>query len=437
MSPARQVLERLLRRAESARLRGADGRVSLPMASADEYTGLRSLEELEAFHGEVALAEREGAILAQRESRSGDGSRLLRLSVADLPALARHLGVPLLDDRVAAAARHLETWVDRFPAVAEAIAAWRAGRKVRGCGAEAAGELAQAAEAVAAREGDAGHERILRRESVRLFGDSKRLEKLTPWLEVLVTGELAATGLAKEDVWSAIGLRREPQPMLLSGVGTVELSRAVVPPVQPVHAGVRCLHVPDGPEDASLPLVRPYLGLPVESVRTVTTPARCLLTIENLATFHDATLAAGAQEVLLLYTGGMPSPAWRKAYARILEGLAPALPVYHWGDIDEGGLRIAAVLAATAHTAGRRLRPWRMSPADIPPAAARHATTPTASSLAAMRRAAARAGWQDLADALQHRPMQLEQESIDPSFPDMSECEAGATSGPAPRRNAE
>jgi len=416
VSPARQVLERLLRRAESARLRGADERVSLPMTGTAEYTSLRSLGELEAFHAEVALAEREGAVLARREDRSGDGSRLLRLSVADLATLARHLGVQLLDERVGMAARQLERWVQRFPVVAGVIAAWREGRKVRGCGADAAPDLALAAEAMAAREDDAGHERILRRESVRLFGDSKRLEKLTPWLEVLATGELAATGLSREEVWAAIGLRREPQPMLLAGAGTVSLAPPM-PCALRVRAGVVCLHLPDGVADAVLPLVRPYLGLPVESVQAVGTNARCVLTIENLATFHDAAQADGAGDVLLIYTGGMPSPAWRAAYIRILEGLRPAVAAYHWGDIDEGGFRIAAVLAAAAQSTGRRLFPWRMSPAGLPEAAIRHAITPTASSLAAMRRAAVRAGWPDLADELQRRPIQLEQESLDPSFP--------------------
>jgi hypothetical protein len=382
-----------MRRAESARLRGTDGRVSLPMTGAAEYLALRSLGELETFHAEIAMAEREGAIAVQREGRSGDGSKLLRLTVADLPALARHLGVQLLDERVAEAARQLEAWAARFPIIADAVDAWRHGRKIRGCGAEAAGDLALAARAVAAREEDAGHERILRRESVRLFGDSKRLEKLTSWLELLVTGELSATGLSREDVWSAIGLRREPQPLLLAGRGTVEL------------------------EGAALPLVHPYLGLPVESVRAVATPARCLLTIENLATFHDATRAAGAGSVLLLYTGGMPSPAWRAAYARILRELPPELSLYHWGDIDEGGFRIAAVLATAAREDGRMLRPWLMSPIEVPRVASVSGSAPTAPTLAAMTRWADRAGWSELAEDLRRHPLQLEQESLDPVLP--------------------
>lgn len=396
MSAARQVLDRLLRRAESARLRGADEQVSLSMASASsarEYIALRSLDELERFHAEIALAERAGAIVAKREGRSGDGSKLLRLSVADLPALARHLGVPLLDEQVAEAMQKLDAWTLRFPIVVDVIEAWRHGRKVRGCSAEAAADLAFAAKAVAARADDAGHERILRRESVRLFGDSKQLEKLTPWLELLFTGELAPTGLLKEEVWSAIGLRREPQPMLLAGSGTVELA------------------------DATLPLLRPYLGLPVESVRAVTTSARSVLTIENLASFHDAAQSPDAASVLLLYTGGMPSPAWRAAYARILSRLSPALTIHHWGDIDEGGFRIAAVLAATAQSVGRRLLPWMMSPAELPPDVVKQAKTPTPSSLSAMLRWAERSGWSELAVQLQQQPMQLEQESLDPSLP--------------------
>ena len=393
MSAARRVLERLLRRAESARRRGADDRVSLRMPTVAEYVALRSLGELDDFHAAIVLAEREGAIAAQREGRSGDGSKLLRLAVADVPALARHLGVELLDDRITQAERALETWRARFPVLDEVMAAWRANRKPRGAGPEAAGELADAARAVAARLDDAGVERILRRESVRLFGDSKRIEKLTPWLEILVTGELAATGLSKDEVWSAIGLRREPQPMLLAGDGSVQLV------------------------DATLPLVRPYLGLPAESVRGVMTTARSLLTIENLASFHDASRSPGAASVLLLYTGGMPSPTWRGAYARVLAALPPAVPVYHWGDIDEGGFRIAAVLAATAQAAGRRLQPWMMSPADLPAALAAQADAPTASSLDAMLRAAERCGWSALLDQLREQPIRLEQESLDPVLP--------------------
>lgn len=387
------VLERLLRRAESARRRGDDRPAAINMARVGEYVGLRTLVELETFHAQVALAERAGALRVQRDVHSGDGTKLLRLSVRDAAALARHLGVSLLDERVAAAELHLDPWRARFPVLEEVLAAWRSSRKLRGAGPEAAPDLADAASAVAARLDDAGAERVLRRESARLFGDSKRLEKLTRWLELLATGELADSGLDEADVWAMLGLRREPQPLLIAGGGRVVL---------------------DG---TSVPLVRPYLGVPMTAVQSFATDARCLVSIENLASFHDASCARGAEHVLLLYTGGMPSPAWRRAYSRILACLAPTLPIYHWGDIDEGGFRIAAKLAETAAMAGRQLRPWRMSPDALAEIEGSGTTTPTPAQLARMCAWARRAGWDELASALQARPLCLEQEQLEPQLP--------------------
>lgn len=395
MSAARQVLERLLRRAESARRRGVEAPATLPMTrfSAPEYLALGTLDELERFHAQVALAEREGAIVSIRDRKAGDGSRLLRLQVADLSRLAAHLGVRLLDELCAAAALELDTWQQRFPVLAEVLDAWQQGRKLLG-GPDAAADLAAAARLVAARAGDPGHERILRRESARLFGDSKRIEQLTPWLDVLLTGELASTGRSHEELWAELGLRRQPQPLLLSGTGMVEL------------------------ESGTAPLLHPYLGLPLESVRRVTADVGYVLTIENLASFHDAAATNQAGTGLLIYTGGMPSPAWRAAYQRILSDQPETVPVYHWGDIDEGGFRIAATLGRTAAAVGRVLRPWRMSPGTLPEPVLRQAPPPRPGVLAAMCRWAERVGWPEIAAELSAHPIQLEQEHLDSVLPE-------------------
>ncbi len=300
MSPAHATLERLLRKGERARLRGDESPASLPMtttASAGDYLALQTLAEREAFHAAIALAARARAIDVERDRHRSDGERLLRITVADLDALAAHLGLELLDTRAARAEGLLQPWQERFPVLDAVLQTWRRDRPVRGQGPEAAADLADAARAVAALQDAGGGERILRRESVRLFGDSKRLERLTPWLDLLATGDTAASGLAREEVWSAIGLRREPQPLLLAGRGHVDLDGTV------------------------LPLVRPYLGLPMEALRSLTSDARYLMTIENLASFHHAAAHPAAAQGLLLYTGGMPSPAWRRACARITAGL--------------------------------------------------------------------------------------------------------------------
>ena len=395
MSAACALLESLLRRAESAGRRGEARAVACNMASVKSYATLRTLAELEAFHAEVALAERAGALEVQRETRGGEGQQLLRLAVRDTAALARHLGVVLLEDRMDAAEAVLAPWRSRFPVLDEVLALWRTGRKLRGVGSEVAAELADAARAAVARLEDAGSERILRRESARLFGDSKRLEKLTGWLELLATNELAASGLEETEVWALFGLRREPQPLLLAAHGTAQVG------------------------DTELPLPAPFIGLPLENLRSLKTCARYLLSIENLASFHDAARAPGAERGLLLYTGGMPSPAWRAAYARILAGLSAEAPIFHWGDIDEGGLRIAAKLAETAAAAGRCLRPWRMSPDGLPEELRAKAMRPDAARLERMRGWAIRAGWGDLADALLRAPLLLEQEHLPARLPEL------------------
>lgn len=400
MSDARRVLERLLRKGERARLRGDAAPVSLPMteASAGDYLSLRTLAERDTFHAQVALAERAGAIAVQRDRHRGDGERLLRLTMTDLDALADHLGIALLDGRVGEAADLLSPWLPHFAVLGEVLDAWRNDRKVRGHGPEAAPDLADAARAVQARLADAAYERILRRESARLFAGrvqaSKRLEQLTPWLDLLTRGALATDGVVeKEHIWAALGLRREPQPLLIAGSGTLLLDEGI-----------------------ELPLATAFLGVPLDAVRGVRTHATCLLTVENLASFHDAARAPGAAGTLLLYTGGMPSPAWRRAYARVLDALPAGLPVWHWGDIDEGGFRIATVLADTASARGRRLQPWRMSPANVRTDGGQE-HVPPASVLAAMCRWAERAGWHDVADDLRAHPLSLEQEALPAELP--------------------
>ncbi len=128
--PAQHVLERLLRRGETARRRGQSASLSMRSArDAAEYLALRSLTEIETFHAHIALAERDGGIEVQRD-RCGDGERLERLSVANLTALARHLGTIPLDQQADAAADALSRWQAQFPIIHDVLIRWREGRKV-------------------------------------------------------------------------------------------------------------------------------------------------------------------------------------------------------------------------------------------------------------------------------------------------------------------
>ncbi|MCE7031470.1 DUF2220 family protein [Lysobacter sp. GX 14042] len=389
-SPATRLLERLLARGENARARDDTRAVRLTGRSCPEYAGLDSLAEFERFHGQLADAGRTGAIKVERE-RGRDAFHAVVL--LDLDRLGAHLGRRLRGDRVAEARALLARWLSTYPVLEEVLERWEQGKPVRGNGPDAAPALRDALQTVDSRRAGNYAERILRRESVRLFGDSKRLERLTPWLDLVTTGELTPSGLHDEDIRGSLGLRREPQPMLVAGRGEVEL------------------------EDTRLPLCRPYLGLPVDAVRGIASDARYLLTIENLASFHDAArvLAATGSPGLLVYTAGMPSPAWRALYRRILAGLPATAAVYHWGDIDEGGFRIAAALAVDVRQQERTLQPWLMASASIPEPM--RTETVSSAALARMSYWAAAAGWESIAMQLHKHPFRMEQEALDPTLP--------------------
>lgn len=394
MTEARAALERLLRLGERAWSRGDDpASVGLPMtpAKCPEYCGLRSLDDFEAFEAEIALAVQHGAITIESERYGAREGRLNQIRLRDLARLGEHIHCEPLPLRHARAEAALAGWLGRFPVLEDVLASWKQGKSVRGHDASDVDALADAAKAIDALLRDDTRERLLRRESWRLFGDSKRLESLIPWLDVLLTGETAPSGLEQEQILASIGLRRQPQPVLIAGDGEATVG------------GTR------------LPLCRPYLGLPVEALERLDTTAAHLLTIENLTSFHDAARCRTDGSVLLLYTGGMPSPAWRRMYARLLAEVPPGIALHHWGDIDEGGFRIAATLAGVATGCGRTLKPWRMSPDDIPPALRN--TPPSPVALRRMQDWAARASWPGIADALARTPVRIEQEALDPILP--------------------
>jgi hypothetical protein len=78
----------------------------------------------------------------------------------------------------------------------------------------------------------------------------------------------------------------------------------------------------------------------IEPVR----PARAVLTIENLASFNRHVREARLPDDVVLYTGGFPSRAVISALTAVAKWPGVSR-IYHWGDIDESGLKIALHLA--------------------------------------------------------------------------------------------
>ncbi len=158
--------------------------------------------------------------------------------------------------------------------------------------------------------------------SVQLFGDSKRFENLRPAVLAVLRrySPYAPDHLGDDDsLLRAHQLHRVPEYVLLCGPLTLR----------------------SADESLSLALYRDGLSLPATLLRAAAVldcPARAVITIENATSYHEL-ISLQTPDVLHIFTGGFASPT----LIRLLQALRvaqPALPYYHWGDLDAGGFRI-------------------------------------------------------------------------------------------------
>ena len=265
---------------------------------------------------------------------------------------------------------------------------WSELRKARGLGPESVDDWISAARAIEFCQSFSVDQPLslpIREASARLFNDSKRIEKLTVPLDILLANSIEGEARVGPSVWQELGLFREEHPVLLAGNVVAER------------------------EGVTARLDTPYMGLPAGTVRRLMSVPKMVLTIENLTTFHSEARRRANEELLLIYTAGMPSPAWRAMYIRILATLPSDVPVYHWGDIDEGGFRIAATLAQDARAVGHSIQAWSMHPEGVPADLRRKATPHT---LERIRHFANAAGWTDLGEAVAIAGFTVEQEGL-------------------------
>lgn len=378
MTLSRRILERLLAGGERAQARGRKGaRAERFCDPGHEYWSLPLLER-DALHVRLREAEAAGAVALSWARFGGDDRPIDSVRLVEVEKLATFLGRTVRSKVLVAAARSFAPMKEDVPTLDRVLEAWQAMRSVKGFGPESADVFVDAARVITHMRG-AVDDGIVRQVSRALFRDSKRLERLVPCIGYLLSPEQAQP-LHQEEVLAEIGLRKEPAPFLLAGAGEVALQG-----------------------NQRLPLVSPFVGVSAPHVSGFFGAADWVLSIENLTTFHLAaarhpSLTGG----LLLYTAGMPSPTWRRAYRRIVDSL-PEAKLYHWGDVDPGGFRIAACVAQALE--GRLLRPWLMNPpSDGDPS--------DETSRRAMVDAAKRAGWNELAEQFAAQlPVKLEQEA--------------------------
>ncbi len=335
----------------------------------------------------MQAAQATGAVtLIWDDPQDGNGF-IKRVDLVDRRALAGFLGHKPLADVLAGASAQLAPYLARFPVLNDVLLRWSKLRTVRTLPPASVQDWLDAVKIIdSARAMAADAISVpIREASYRVFKDSKRIEKLAGPVDVLLCGSVEAAPRAPAAVWEELGLFREEHPVLLAG--NVVITR----------------------ERVSACLDAPYVGLPAITVRGLESIPRQVLTIENLTTFHSEAKQRFNEEVLLIYTAGMPSPAWRAMFRRLLLGLPKTTPVFHWGDVDEGGFRIAAALAREVQTAGHVLRPWKMHPDDVPVEVRRKATPYV---LERIKRFATAAGWPELGVAVAEAGFTIEQEGL-------------------------
>lgn len=385
---SRQLLEKLLvignKSAAGVRSRAA----ALTAAQMADYHALRSVTQKSQCEITLLEASRQGAISLTKDKHNPEGGFIQRIDLEDVDVLARFLGQTPYSSHLASASQQLNALVECHPVLSEVIQKWAAMGKVRALGPQDVQTWLDAARVIAFCADRASKDAIsipIREASAKLFNNSKRIERLVAPVDVLLQGSIESPPRPFSEVWEEIGLFREEQPVLLAGNVTIKRQRLTAQ------------------------LDAPYAGFAAYGVLGVASTPLQVMTIENLTTFHSEAKRRCEEPILLIYTAGMPSPAWRAMYARLLSSIPATVPVHHWGDIDEGGFRIAAALAKVALANGHVLKPYAMSPEDVPLDMQNKASDRT---LDRIRHFAAVAGWPELGDEIVAAGFTVEQEGL-------------------------
>jgi hypothetical protein len=381
---ARRLLEKLLAAGNRFQAGTSTRRPSLTGSQLEAYRSLRSLAAKEAVEAVLQDVAARGFVTLDWPERSGF---VQRVTLHEAQGLATYLGTLTAQDRIDAAGLILGSWVKDFPVLQDVIDHWSRLRTVRSTTSERTRDWIDAARAVqfALDTANEGEELPLRVASMRLFNDSKRLQGLWPLIDVLLSGSVDAAPSEPGQVWQELGLYKEEQLMRLAG--NIVVIRD--------HVTAR--------------LDAPFLGLPMQAIKGLGSAPKDVMIVENQTNFNVTARAQCHEDSLLVYSGGMPSPAWLAAFRVIVQATPPSTPLHHWGDFDEGGFRIAARIAKEVQTLGRQLLPWRMRPSDIPESM-RVAAPPA--TCARMARWAEAAGWIRLREEVAEAGFVAEQEGL-------------------------
>lgn len=230
--------------------------------------------------------------------------------------------------------------------------------------------------------------------SVRLFGDSKRIEVLRSGIVRVLRRHDPQASLYADDADALLRahlLDRAPEYVPLAGPLTLRLA--------------------SGRQTIELDHFQPSVALPAPLLRAaevLAVKARAIISVENLTSFSELC-AARPPDILAVYTGGFASPTLI-AMLRKIRSVAPTATHWHWGDLDAGGLRILAHLRSQLGA----VQPLAMDQATFQAyqASAQPLTTSDQAALTALHTHPLLADCTDLVTALLAACHKLEQEAV-------------------------
>ncbi len=385
---ATRLLEKLLQDAEKKRAGVRARTAAITQSALEPYHSNNSFSERESFETLMQAAHESGAIFLTREKGFGLEGRIERVDLLDLTKLALFLDVSTQKELLLKARLMLTPFIQEFKVLNDVLESWQLLKKVRRTSPEKAKDWSDAARVIIHMRNQPDitkGELPIREVSAHLFKNTKVIEKLSGLLDVLLCGNLDSPPRNPREVWSEIGLHKEEQPVRLAGSVTIKRERVCAL------------------------LDTPYSAFPASTVLGIESYPSAIITIENQTTFHTEAKKCCDENILLIYTAGMPSPAWSAMYTRVIMSVPNSTPILHWGDVDEGGFRIAAYIAKLTHNCGHKLMPYLMAPNDVAQEKRRPATDKT---LERMKYYAEAAGWADLAIAISESGFTVEQEAL-------------------------
>jgi hypothetical protein len=172
--------------------------------------------------------------------------------------------------------------------------------------------------------------------SQRLFHDTKHFERFVERRIIqLIRAHSDMEYESDTDVIQSVGIVEHPRSVLISGP-------------------LKCKY--ETGEVISLELFPGGIGLSRDTIQTIRISdlkAKSIVLIENLTSWHQWIAEKGSAAEIVIYTGGYPSRSLQLLFKKISDFIQDEnidLPIYHWGDMDVGGIRIFEYIRSNFYT---------------------------------------------------------------------------------------